>query len=282
MILIIDMDVVCYGACKKRAEPINGKDFTDIDGDVEGDEDLQDLYTQEEDDEYLEECKNNLLGIVDQLREETYATEVIGYVKGTSNFRDRIYDKYKSNRKKDPSKRNKFVPLLRDWCVEQGIAHYARDCEADDEIRIKVEECRAAKKPYIVASVDKDLIMIPGKHYRMHAKIMGKRAGNSVCGIINVTEDEAMRFFYKQLIIGDGTDFIKGVPGYGPVAANDIIGICETEEEMQHQVMHSYWEVFGVDWKDQLMLNGNMIYLLKTIDDRFNYHLENWPPVSWK
>ena len=52
---------------------------------------------------------------------------------------------------------------------------------------------------------------IPGKHWLMHKKEM-----------IVVSEEDAMRHYYQQLLKGDPTDNIPGVPRVGEVKAAKI------------------------------------------------------------
>ena len=57
---------------------------------------------------------------------------------------------------------------------------------------------------------DKDLLQIPGLHiYR------GK--------YLTIDELESVRFLYKQILTGDSTDNIQGVPGIGPVNADKLL-----------------------------------------------------------
>lgn len=67
--------------------------------------------------------------------------------------------------------------------------------------------------------------MIPGDHYNFVKKEK-----------YFVTDEEAIRFFYYQCLIGDTADGIKGVPGIGPKKAKNILDACNSEEEY-------YWAV---------------------------------------
>ena len=285
MHLIIDLDVLCYAAIRARPDPRSSVGVTSLDvlaGDKEVvDKYSNDGYTEEEDSEWLEECWDNLLSKIEFLKEETYATVVHGYLKGETNFRDALYDKYKQKRGTAVSntRRSPFVQPLRDRLEAEGWGVRAINCEADDMIAIKAHECRRLGLPYIVATIDKDLLMIPGKHYRMHRMVQGKKAKIKEA-IITVSLEEANMFYYSQLIIGDSTDKIPGIPGYGKAAAENIVGICDNEEEMQQQVMYAYYEKFGNRWRDELNLNGALIHMLRTPDDHFN--VDKWSKPYWE
>jgi 5'-3' exonuclease len=147
--------------------------------------------------------------------------------------------------------------------VENGMAVAAHGMEADDLLRIWQQECVAAGVDYIICSIDKDLRCIPGRHYLMHKK-----------QFIDVSEEEATRFYYEQLLQGDPTDNIKGIPRVGPVKAQKYLQDCKTEKEFQYTVSEAYQSYFGNEWEQELILNGRLIYLLKSKDDEFT--LDGW------
>ena len=273
MLAIVDMDVSCYQACesrwKQRCEGQNRIIALDEDGEREALE-----FTHEEDTKYLRQCWNRLESDLGKLLDNVYATDYLAAVKGPDNFRNILYPEYKMNRHKDLSKSNLFVPILRKLAVKGELAVESTGREADDLIRIWAEEARAANKDFIVCSIDKDLDCIPGLHYRMH---LDGRAQDR--RIIDITEDYATRFYYEQLLKGDPTDNIPGVPRVGDVKASKIIKKCTNEENMQEAVVEQYVNAYGPDdWYDYLLSNGKMIYLQKHMNDYF-YCLD-WPIVQ--
>ena len=282
MLLIVDLDVLCYACIKKRPEPAAG-DITSLDviAGAKVDKYSTNLYTQEEDEEWFEECWHNLLEKIEFLKEETFATEYVGYLKGESNFRDALYSKYKEKRGETQSnkRRSPFVQPLRDRLVAEGLGIMAVNCEADDMISMKAHEYRKAGKPYIIASIDKDLLMIPGRHYRLHRMVQGVKAKIDT-PFIKVDQADANMFYYSQLITGYSTDKIPGIPGYGKVAADNIVGICDNEAEMQQQVMYAYFERFGDKWREQLNLMGALLYMLQSPDDFFD--VAKWDKPYWE
>ena len=280
MFLIIDFDVLCYASIKKRPDPASAVAITSVE-DAPDNPYSTDGYTAEEDADWLKECWFNLLEKIEFLKEETFATEVVGYVKGDTNFRDVLFDRYKAKRGTQVSnaRRNPFVQPLRDLLVQEGIGIKARNREADDEICIKAYECMRKGIPYVIASIDKDLRTIPGKHYLLHRMVQGSKAKIDRV-LIDVEPFEANMAYYSQMITGDSTDKIPGIPGYGPAAAENIVGICETEEEMQQQVMYAYFGKFGNAWREQLNLNGGLLHLLRHEDDQFN--VANWVKPFWE
>ena len=264
-IAIIDGDVLCYQACKprweKKARIQDGLSFVSLDDDGKR---VPLEYTKEDDRKYLEESWNNLQKDLKNLIETVYCDDYIMAVKGPGNFRNLMYPEYKLNRHADPNKQNEFVPVLRKLAVAEDLAIEADGREADDLIRIWAEQARAAGIDYVICSIDKDLKCIPGKHWLMHKK-----------ELIVVSEEEAMRHYYEQLLKGDPTDNIPGIPRVGEVKATKILEEYTTEADFQERVVEQYIVAYEDGWRDYLLSNGKMIHLQKTPDDYF--HLQNWP-----
>lgn len=256
----IDMDVICYHACPyDRTKLSNQIGTIDDEGNI--------VYSEEEDKKYLDICWRNAVRAIEEITEKLWLTDWKGAVKGPKNFRDEVFDDYKGKRTKDTTGKStlgQIVPILRQMLVDDGIAIEADNMEADDYLRIWAEEARASGDDFYICSIDKDLRCIPGKHYHLKTKTVEE-----------VDEQEAMNVFYGQLLSGDSVDNIPGVPGIGPkTAARRIEGITE-EDELQIIVCDAYYKAYGDEWKENLMMNGQLLYLLKTFDDKFT--MDGWP-----
>lgn len=266
-IAIIDGDVLCYQACKprweKKARIEDGVSFISLDDDGKR---LQLEWTKEEDRQYLEESWENLQKDLISLLDTVFCTEYLMAVKGPNNYRNMMYPEYKLNRHADPNKQNHFVPVLRKLAVAQDFAIEAIGREADDLIRIWAEQARESGDEYIICSIDKDLKCIPGKHYLMHKKT-----------IIEVSEEEALKHYYKQLLKGDPTDNIPGVPRVGEVKAEKLLLDLTTEEEFQECVVEQYLNAYGDEWREYLLSNAKMIHLQKHPSDYFSF--KSWPII---
>ena len=127
-----------------------------------------------------------------------------------NNFRKVVDPSYKSNRK-GTRKPVGYVALC-DW-VETTFKTFRKDrMEADDCLGL------IATKPgnegkVIIVSDDKDLKTIPGKLYRPMADEM-----------LTISEADADKYFFSQVLTGDATDGYKGIPGIGPKKAEAILG----------------------------------------------------------
>lgn len=268
-IAIIDGDVLCYQACKprweKKARIQDGVSYIPLDSNGKR---IALEWTKEEDRYYLEESWENLQQDLNRLVDKVYCDEYLMAVKGFQNYRNFLYPEYKLNRHADPNKQNHFVPVLRQLAVAQELAVPSDGREADDLMRIWAEQCRAIEQDYIICSIDKDLKCIPGRHYLMHKD-----------EIIEISEHEALRHYYEQLLKGDPTDNIPGVPRVGEVKARKILESATTEQEFQERVVEQYLIAYGEDdWKHYLLSNGKMIYLQKHVHDYFS--INSWPIVQ--
>ena len=274
--LLVDGDVVVHLACEGRREGLNILDLVkkefheeflkqlNVTDKVLRLITLDDIdFTPEQDAAFMEKAWKRYNEIIDDLVFDIGCKDIRVAMKGHTNFRDEIYPAYKAHRKTAPRKKNEFVPAIRDRAVKEGMATYAINMEADDLLRIWAEEL---KTDYVIASVDKDLLMIPGRHYRMHKQEH-----------VTMTPEAALKTYYTQLIMGDLTDGIYGVKGIGPVKAEQLLSQVDTETEYQTIVKLAYQRCYGKNWEKELTLNGRLIYLLKHENDIFAYH--DWPDV---
>lgn len=267
---IIDGDVLCYQACANRWEKTRRTEGTNqiIQLDSDGKR-VPVEWTKEEDRAYLEASWNKLQKDLQKLLDEIYCKDFLMAVKGPNNYRNLMYPEYKLNRHADPTKQNVFVPVLRKLCVHEELAVESEGREADDLMRIWAEQAREAGDDYIICSIDKDLKCIPGKHYLMH---------HDKKHTINVSPEEALRHYYEQMLKGDSTDNIPGVPKVGDVKATKLLAPYSTEEEFQSQVIEQYLIAYGEDdWKDYLLSNAKMIHLQTKPNDYFSF--DTWPLV---
>lgn len=149
------------------------------------------------------------------------------YLTGEGNFRDKIatIQPYKGNR--DPENKPFYYKELREFLVEHYLAIVVDGMEADDALGI--HQSTSDPGSTIICSLDKDLDMIPGWHY------------NWVKGFkYYVNDTMAFRAFYTQLLTGDITDNVRGVPGIGPVKAAKILEGADDEEKMFNACSEAY------------------------------------------
>lgn len=171
---------------------------------------------------------------------------------GNNNFRYLIYPSYKANRRDQPKPRH--LEALREYLVLDWQAELVDGYEADDALGIELSKGTKT----IAASIDKDLLQIPGIHYNFVNRQM-----------VDVDETNGARQFFKQLLIGDSTDNIKGCPGIGKIKAEKYLENFRTVEELYGRCMSAYKDVYSDKWEQELDLNAQLIYIWRQPEDKW-------------
>lgn len=166
------------------------------------------------------------------------------FLTGDTNFRHdvAVTAPYKGNRK--DVRKPKHLPLLRDYLVKAWGATISDGQEADDEIAIRATELGSE---CIIVSIDKDFMQVPGWHYNFI-----KREKKFV------TEEEGLRFFYKQILTGDNADNIKGIKGVGPVRAEKMLKDASTP----YQLYQCCVEAMG---EERVLENARLLWLRREV-----------------
>ena len=156
------------------------------------------------------------------------------------NFRVKIYPEYKANRVQE---RPKHYNALRDYLINFERAEIALGQEADDLLGIE------QTSNTIIASIDKDLDMIPGKHYNFVKDLH-----------YEVSNAEGKHKFWCQMLTGDNTDNIPGIRGIGPAKAKRILAGCNTDKEYKVATLAAYDDLTDLpcstshlDWLGKLL-----------------------------
>jgi 5'-3' exonuclease len=214
--------------------------------------------------EPLEICLSRVDSLIDTIMRETSATEYLVALSGETNFRHSIYPEYKANRK--DIQRPKWLLEAKQYLKDKFNAVESVNCEADD--LLGVWQCTLGKDT-IICTLDKDLRMIPGKHYSWEIRGTSKLGKEWVrpSEIVHVTTYEATMHFYKQLIIGDPSDNVKGVKGLGPKAAERILFNLVNEQDMLQAVREAY----GND--EEMLMNGKCLWIWRKENDIWSPNL---------
>jgi hypothetical protein len=178
--------------------------------------------------------------------------EYQGYLTGKKNFRNEIAvtAPYKGNRK---SAKPKHYQLLRDYMESAWDFTMIEDQEADDAIGIAAYAMEVGE--YCICSIDKDLDMLRGDHYNF---VKDER--------YFITEEEGIKNFYKQLLMGDRVDNIIGIKGIGTVKAERLLKECKNENEMYLAILEAY------DGNAERVLeNGRLLWIRR-------HHNQLWTP----
>lgn len=191
----------------------------------------------------------------------------------SQNFRLEIHPEYKLHKARSDSnkKRAPYIQDLRMWAVEEYSAHYCQGYEADDAIGSWAT--RLGDDNYVIVTVDKDLNLIPGYHFDPKTEDPHKRRWY-------VEPEESKRFFCLQLLMGDSIDNIPGIRGIGPKKAEKILEACKTPEECMEAVVQEYDLKYGEEGYDQLMFNGQLLHIWRSMKDHWSFDKEEYEKIT--
>jgi len=182
--------------------------------------------------------------MMDEIIADTGVSEYLLFLSGGENFRKTLYPLYKANRADKP--RPRALQPVREYLVLDWNAKITDGIEADDALGI------AQTEETIICSIDKDLLMIPGKHYNFVKK-----------EFYEVSPTEALRVFYKQLLLGDRSDNVPGYDGLSRQKPTKIIQgwyniIDNTDDELF--MLEVVRQAYNFD-DERLLLIGNLLYI---------------------
>lgn len=184
--------------------------------------------------------------------------ETFIYLSGSHNFREKAWSEYKAHRNHDH--RPFYYDRIRTFLVEQG-ASIVEDIEADDALGIKQGQLLNRGKNPVLITLDKDLDQIPGRHYNWNKRLE-----------YDVTEDEGIRWFWKQMLVGDPSENIVGdqkIKGIGDKKADALMDGVPTAE-LGELVLDAYCSHFGAKGHEKFRMNGKLLYILRTQEDYKN------------
>jgi hypothetical protein len=172
------------------------------------------------------------------------------YLSGADNFRIGIatIKPYKGNR--DASHKPVHGPAIREYMIKKYGALVSENEEADDQVGYSHYRMYIAdEQSSCIATVDKDLDMIPGMHYNFVKDES-----------YFIDDDAAIRWFYLQLLMGDSTDNIPGLPRIGPKTASKMLeGL--TEELEYYTVAREAYDQAYEDGLAALIENARLLWI---------------------
>lgn len=170
------------------------------------------------------------------------------FLSNSSSFRKAIAPSYKANRK--DIKKPKWLEHTKDYLLQEWDAEVARyGLEADDELGINQTE------DTILCTIDKDLDQVPGWHYNWRKY-----------EVYSVSEDQAERWFWYQMLTGDSVDNIKGVKGIGPKKTAELLDEIPTED-----LGNRVYEIYYMHDCDEYLANYAQLKILKQEQLENNY-----------
>ncbi len=207
------------------------------------------------------------------------------------NFRDAlaIQKGYKANRKADKPKH--FYNVLAHILGNHPFHVNESGLEADDAMCI--EQYKSwQEKDTIICSRDKDVRQCPGMHYSweinkqaaigpMFVEPLGhleKKIGKGKTPVVTLF-GTGQKFFYAQLLMGDNTDNIGGLKGYGPVFAYNLLNSATTERQLYELVAELYVKNYPDNWKTLLKEQADLLYMVRELKEDGSPKLWFPPPI---
>lgn len=160
-------------------------------------------------------CEEIIQSTLEEIATDTGISTMRLYISGRNNFR---YDvaktkPYKGNRA--TMVRPQYLQHCKDFMVKQYDALVVNGYEADDAIASDMVQNGA-----IHCGQDKDIYQIAGRHYNYVKKEWR-----------DVDEEEAALILYRQVLCGDTSDNIPGLPRVGAKTAEKVIFMAEDAEK---------------------------------------------------
>lgn len=184
-----------------------------------------------------------------------------------TNFRFELFPDYKANRK--DSIKPVHYNSIREFMIKRWGAQVISGQEADDACSIshcavhKVTGFQEFNTTSIVASFDKDFNNIPGWHYNFIKDI-----------IYFVSEIEALRNFYLQILTGDTSDGIPRIKkGWRQTKAAELIQEAKKEDEIVEIVRNEIYTIYNkdnisIEDVDKLINDrGKLVWLRREVDE---------------
>lgn len=172
---------------------------------------------------------------------------------------------YKGNRKQN--EKPAYYHEMREYFLTQWHVQPVEYYEADDYL---ATHAWTNPDTTVIASIDKDLLTIPGWHY------VNKESVAKEDRLFQVTIYQAMQNFMHQLLTGDRVDNIPGLQGVGDKIAAKILD-GKTAIQQWEAVQEEYKQHFGAeftytdwrgeeqttDWEGVLTENGRLLWMVR-------------------
>lgn len=201
----------------------------------------------------LATVKNVHQRVIRDVKADEYIVCLGGETKKSFRYRLATMAPYKDGRPPRPH----YYKTIRDYINNNLHVKVSETVEADDLLGIYAMKINAGGGAQaVICTHDKDLNTIPGLHYNLRTR-----------DLVDVTEPEALRFLYTQILMGDATDNIPHPTGLGAKTAEKIIDLVEqTDLQFFESVLYSVcWEVYqryGYT-KDQMHEIARLVYILR-------------------
>lgn len=196
-------------------------------------------------------CQFIVDGKIGECKQMTKSDDVMVFLTPSRTFRhDLAFTRgYKENRKGMPKPH--YYDDIRVYMMEEYGAIIGDNVEADD-----LMGC-AQTGNSVICSNDKDMLQIPGRHYNF------TKPADEAFTLVDPTEGD--QWFFCQLLSGDTTDNIPGVPKIGTKKARDIVDMyADDYNELVEAIKEQYVYSYGVAGLDVMEEQAALVWILRS------------------
>jgi len=199
----------------------------------------------------LEEAIYGLDERISNMLRACNTSKFAGFLTEGRCFRYKVTDNYKGNRKGRPKPPAFYA--LREYIKQQYGFWSNPQLEADDLVSYYSYTTNLST---IICSPDKDVLyQCIGMHYNYQK-----------AEFLHTSPDEALSFLWKQVLMGDSTDNIVGIPGVGDKTSSNWLK--NRTKDFEGFALKKYVEKFGmVEGIMKFHETFRLVYLLKTKED---------------
>lgn len=226
--------------------------------------DADSLMYYEMDKHSLELAMDGIDQRIASMLSECNTSKYVGFLTEKRCFRYDVAQDYKGNRKgkaKPP-----IFYALREHLKQRYNMWSMPELEADDLVSYY---SYTDNRSTIICSPDKDVLyQCVGMHYNY-----GKAE------FLHTSPDEALKFLWKQVLMGDSTDNIPGIPGVGAKTSENWLK--DRTKDYEAFALKKFVEKFGmVEGVMKFHETFKLVYMLKTDDDMKREAGRTPPPLE--
>lgn len=205
--------------------------------------------------DYVHWALSNVKTVINDIQELFDGENVRLFLTGSGNYREYLasIQQYKGNR--DPTHKPKYYREIKDYLVDVWHAEIVNGREADDALG--VAQFQAEPETTVIVSIDKDLDNVWGWHYNWRKK-----------ELYFIDPERADYLFWMQVLQGDKTDHIQGIPGIGPKKAEKILAVTDFSWMAMADATLTAYEQAGLGW-DQMYENATLLWIQR--QDNINW-----------
>jgi len=229
MILLVDADSLVFASCYKPREE-EGSFF----------ENIEDVILKF--DETFQRVVNELSELYD-------VEEVLVFNDSRGNFRKLITKKYKANR---TGKKPPLLPQIHDHVRKTYKGIQGCGMETDDLVAAHWKSLSDiyGRDKVMIVSIDKDYLQFPALIYKYNKK-----------EVLNISEYDALKNFYTQMIVGDTADNVNYFKGKGVKFAEKYYEDCDTKFQFTKRLYMLFKEKYKSKAKEKYVECYNLLKL---------------------